>query len=303
MILGALAVLGDPVQLTAVFGLKVIALRPQQVLGVQAGLNALGELDLLGGVEQRHLADLLEVVLDRIRGGPGGHHLLRRLIGLVGVGDREGAVLVLVRTGLPPGSLARRLLGLLTSDAIEFAGQGRDGGLHLDALDDPAAEDEAVARQELAGDNRMLLLGDHEAGHRTMAVGGQGDRLLKRAIARQFEPLDGGAAAHVEGCARCEPDALESRSGVEGIALGAVAVLLQAHIEVVVPQLGKRLIVILRFRVIRLIGSDAVLTLLRVIDVIRVLVLVVVVLGVVIEIVEIEIIAVLGSLVNVISAL
>ena len=147
----------------------------------------------------------------------------------------------------------------------------------------------------------MLLLGDHEAGHRTVTVGGQGDRLLKRAITRQFEPLDGGAAAHVEGCARCEPDALESCGGIEGIALGAVAVLLQAHIEVVVPQLGKRLIVILRFRVIRLIGSDAVLTLLRVIDVIRVLV--VIVLGVVIEILEIEVIAVLGSLVNVISAL
>jgi hypothetical protein len=41
-------------------------------------LDALGELDLLLGVEQGDLADLLEVVLDRVGGGAGGDDLLRR---------------------------------------------------------------------------------------------------------------------------------------------------------------------------------------------------------------------------------
>ena len=43
----------------------------QLLLGEQAGLDALGELDLLLGVEQRDLADLLEVVLDRVGRGAG----------------------------------------------------------------------------------------------------------------------------------------------------------------------------------------------------------------------------------------
>ena len=42
--------------------------RPGELLlGEQARLDALGQLDLLLGVEQRHLADLLQVVLDRVR--------------------------------------------------------------------------------------------------------------------------------------------------------------------------------------------------------------------------------------------
>jgi hypothetical protein len=34
------------------------------VLGIDAGLDALGEIDLLGGVEQRNPADLVQVVAD-----------------------------------------------------------------------------------------------------------------------------------------------------------------------------------------------------------------------------------------------
>jgi hypothetical protein len=36
------------------------------VLGVDTGLDALGEIDLLGGVEQRNPADLVQVVADRV---------------------------------------------------------------------------------------------------------------------------------------------------------------------------------------------------------------------------------------------
>ena len=43
--------------------------RGQLLLGEQARLDPLGQLDLLLGVEQRYLADLLQVVLDRVRGG------------------------------------------------------------------------------------------------------------------------------------------------------------------------------------------------------------------------------------------
>ena len=45
------------------------------LLGEQARLDALGQLDLLLGVEQRHLADLLQVVLDRVRRRAGDRHL------------------------------------------------------------------------------------------------------------------------------------------------------------------------------------------------------------------------------------
>ncbi len=70
------------------------ALGPGELLlGEQAGLDPLGELDLLLGVQQRDLADLLEVVLDRVRRGAGGHDLLRGRVVVVGVGDREAGVL------------------------------------------------------------------------------------------------------------------------------------------------------------------------------------------------------------------
>src|SRR5690606_1504406 len=63
------------------------------LLGEQASLDALGELDLLLGVQQRDLADLLEVVLDRIGGRTGRDDLLRGRVVVVGVGVDEAAVL------------------------------------------------------------------------------------------------------------------------------------------------------------------------------------------------------------------
>ena len=46
----------------------------QLLPGEQAGLDPLGQLDFLLGVEQRHLADLLQVVLDRVRAGARHRH-------------------------------------------------------------------------------------------------------------------------------------------------------------------------------------------------------------------------------------
>ena len=64
---------------------------------VQPGLDPLGEVDLLLGVEQRHLADLLEVGADRV--GRGGH-----LGVLAGLPQRLGLLLV-------PGELVGLALG------------------------------------------------------------------------------------------------------------------------------------------------------------------------------------------------
>ena len=76
--------------------------RVQPLLGEQAGLDPLGEVDLLLGVQQRDLADLLQVVLDRVGGRTGGDDLLGRSVVVVGVGVDEAAVLalLLLRGGL-----------------------------------------------------------------------------------------------------------------------------------------------------------------------------------------------------------
>ena len=41
----------------------------QQMLGVQPGLDALGEFDFVGGVEQRRLADAVQIHAHQVRGG------------------------------------------------------------------------------------------------------------------------------------------------------------------------------------------------------------------------------------------
>jgi len=69
VVLGAAAVLGDDLQLALELGGELVGVG-QLVLGEQTGLDALGELDLLLGVEQRDLTDLLEVVLDGVGVAP-----------------------------------------------------------------------------------------------------------------------------------------------------------------------------------------------------------------------------------------
>ncbi len=72
------------------------------LVGEEAGLDPLGELDLLLGVQQGDLADLLQVVLDRVGRGTGRHHLLLGLVGVVGLGQGEALVLdqLLLQLGL-----------------------------------------------------------------------------------------------------------------------------------------------------------------------------------------------------------
>ena len=74
MVLGAPAVFGDLLKVDALVGPQHPAAFGELVIGEQAGLDPLGQLDLLPGVEQRHLADLLEVVLNRVGSSAGGCH-------------------------------------------------------------------------------------------------------------------------------------------------------------------------------------------------------------------------------------
>ena len=66
------------------------------LVGEETSLDPLCELDLHLRVEQRDLADLLEVVLDRVGGRAGDHDLLDRLVRLVRLGDDEAFALVLL---------------------------------------------------------------------------------------------------------------------------------------------------------------------------------------------------------------
>ena len=86
MILGPPAVFGDPLKIEALVGTQHPAAAGELLLGEQPGLDPLGQLNLLPGGEQRHLADLREVVLNRVgsRAGrcqPGGGKALVVLAG------------------------------------------------------------------------------------------------------------------------------------------------------------------------------------------------------------------------------
>ena len=100
------------------------------LLGEQAGLDPLRELDLLLRVQQRDLADLLQVVLHRVRGGTGDHHLLLGLVGLVGLGDDEALVL--------DELLLQRLLRLgLELGLVDLVERTLLAGLRVDGTDPP----------------------------------------------------------------------------------------------------------------------------------------------------------------------
>ena len=72
-------------------GVEAQAAFCELLLGEQPGLDPLRELDFLLGVEQRYLADLLEVVLDRVRRRAGDGHLGRRQVVIV-VAENEDLV-------------------------------------------------------------------------------------------------------------------------------------------------------------------------------------------------------------------
>src|SRR5262249_43146938 len=65
------------------------------LLGEQPGLDPLGQLDLLPGVEQHYLADLLQVVLDRVGGRPGRRDLRGGQV-LVVIAENQRLVLALL---------------------------------------------------------------------------------------------------------------------------------------------------------------------------------------------------------------
>ena len=81
MVLGALAVVRGPLQFTPALEIHLVGFRVQQMLGVQTGLDAFGQVDFLFGVQQVHSADLLQVILDRICGGAGCDHTTLRIAG------------------------------------------------------------------------------------------------------------------------------------------------------------------------------------------------------------------------------
>src|SRR5699024_7130229 len=89
----------DPPELTLELHIDLLG-GGQLLLREETGLDPLGELDLLLRVEEGHLADLLEVVLDRVGGGAGGDDLLGGGVGLVVLADREAGLLVGLALGL-----------------------------------------------------------------------------------------------------------------------------------------------------------------------------------------------------------
>ena len=105
VVLGPAAVLGDPLQVHPHVAGQVFADPGELLLGEQARLDPLGEVDLLLGVEQRDLADLLQVVLDRVRRRAGDRHL------------RGGKILVIVAEDEDLLVLAARLRESLTARA------------------------------------------------------------------------------------------------------------------------------------------------------------------------------------------
>ena len=76
------------------------------MLGVQAGLDALGQVNFLFGIQQADATNLLEVVLDRVGGGACRNHTTLRIAG----GD--DVLFFIIRVG---NHISTLFLGLLRS--------------------------------------------------------------------------------------------------------------------------------------------------------------------------------------------
>ena len=105
MVLSLLAVGGGPLEFTLALELHAFAFGVEQVLGVQAGLDALGQVDFLLGVQQAHAADLLQVVLDRVGGCAGRNHTTLR------IARRDDVFFLIIRVGDHVGTFFLGLLG------------------------------------------------------------------------------------------------------------------------------------------------------------------------------------------------
>ena len=107
MVLSLLAVGGGPLEFTLALELHAFTFGVEQVLGVQAGLDALGQVNFLFGVQQAHTADLLQVVLDRVGGCAGRDHTTLR------IARRDDVLFLIIRVGDHVGTLFLGLLGCL----------------------------------------------------------------------------------------------------------------------------------------------------------------------------------------------
>jgi len=147
-------VLGDPVEVLQLHGLDLGALIVQLLVGEQSRLDPLGQLDFLLRVQQGDLADLLEIVLDRVGGRTGGHDLLLGFVGIVGLGEREAFVLdELLLEGLFFGRLEGRLVHVVEAALLA---DGEDDLLTFHV-------DENLGLQVEPGQIR-LVLDDHGVG-------------------------------------------------------------------------------------------------------------------------------------------
>ncbi len=116
-------VIGDPLEILQVRRLDLLF--GERFVGEQPRFDALGEGDLLLGVQQGDLADLLEVVLDGSAVAPAAHDLLFGFVGIVGVRQRETFVLVDLLLVLGRFLVIERVLIDLVEDPL-LAPHGQD---------------------------------------------------------------------------------------------------------------------------------------------------------------------------------
>ena len=81
MVLGLLAVIRRPLELTPTLEIHLTGLGVQQMLGIQASFDTFGQVDFLFRIQQAYASDLLQVVLDRIGGGAGSDYTTLRVAG------------------------------------------------------------------------------------------------------------------------------------------------------------------------------------------------------------------------------